>query len=82
MIGKILEHLGLWGSRRKPVLRGNEPPLQYVAEDGEGYFPIQDEQMVDSIYPVDAYFKVVFYGLPEKFTRESPVFLPWPRISA
>jgi hypothetical protein len=46
----------VWGARRKPVPRAKAPPLQYVAEDGDGYFPTPGEQMVDSIYPVDAYF--------------------------
>ena len=56
VIPKILEHLGLWGARRKPVSRANAPPARYVAEDVEGYCPSPDDQMVDPIYPVDAYF--------------------------
>ena len=56
------------------------PTLQYMAEDGEGPFHSPDEQIVDSIYPVDAYFKAVFCELPEKLARESPVLVPWPGI--
>jgi hypothetical protein len=56
VIRKILEHLGLWGSRRKPVSRANAPPMLCVADDVEGYFPTTDEDIVDPIYPVDAYF--------------------------
>lgn len=56
VIRKILEHLGLWGARRKPVPRANAPPMLHVAEDVESYFPTVGDQMVDPIYPVDAYF--------------------------
>ena len=56
VIGRILKHLGLWGARCKPADRAKAPPLRYVAEDGEGSFSNPGEQMVDSIYPVDAYF--------------------------
>jgi len=56
VIRKILEHLGLWGARCKPLPRANAPPVRYVVEDVEGYFPTPDDQMVDPIYPVDAYF--------------------------
>jgi len=31
VIRKILEHLGLWGSRCKPVPKANAPPMLYVA---------------------------------------------------
>jgi hypothetical protein len=55
-IRKILEHLGLWGSQRKPVPRANAPPMRYVADDVEGYIPAMDEDIVDPTYPVDAYF--------------------------
>jgi len=56
VIRKILQHLGLWGARRKPVPRANAPPVRYIAEDVEGYFPTVDDDVVDPIYPVDAYF--------------------------
>ncbi|MCG6905757.1 MAG: hypothetical protein LJE63_03950 [Desulfobacteraceae bacterium] len=56
VIRKILEHPGLWGARRKPAPRANVPPVHYVAEDVEGYLPTADNQMIDPIYPVDAYF--------------------------
>jgi hypothetical protein len=56
VIRKILEHLGLWGVRRKPVPRANAPPVGYAAEDVECDFPTVDDQMIDPIYPVDAYF--------------------------
>ena len=56
VIRKILKHLGLCGIQRKPIPRANAPPVPYVAEDIEGYFPPVDDDMVDPIYPVDAYF--------------------------
>ena len=56
VIRKILEHLGLWGARRKPVPRANAPPLRYIAEDVEGYFTTVDDDVVDPIYHGDAYF--------------------------
>lgn len=56
VIRKILQHLGLWGARRKPAPRANAPPVLYVAEDVEGYIPTPDDDIVDTIYPVDAYF--------------------------
>jgi hypothetical protein len=37
VIRKILEHLRLWGARRKPVPRANAPPVTHVAEDVESY---------------------------------------------
>jgi hypothetical protein len=49
VIRKILEHLGLWGARRKPVSRANAQPARYIAEDVEGYCPSPDDQMVDPI---------------------------------
>ncbi len=56
VIRKILEHLGLWGSRHKPVPRANAPPVLHVAEDVDADLPTSDDDMVDPIYPVDAYF--------------------------
>ena len=56
VIRKILEHLGLWGARRKPVPRANAPPMLYVAEDVEDYLPTPNGNLVDPIYPVDEYF--------------------------
>ncbi len=56
VIRKILEHLGLWGSRHKPVPRANAPPVLHVAEYVNAYLPTSDDDMVDPIYPVDAYF--------------------------
>jgi hypothetical protein len=56
VIRKILEHLGLWGARRKPVPRANAQPARYVAEEVEGYFPSIEDDVIDPIYPVDAYF--------------------------
>jgi hypothetical protein len=55
VIRKILEHLGLWGVRRKPVPRANAPPVRCVAQDVEGDFPTVDDAMIDPIHPVDAY---------------------------
>jgi len=49
VIRKILEHLGFWGARPKPIPRANAPPMFSVAEDVEGYFPTVDDQMVDPI---------------------------------
>ena len=56
VLRKILEHLGLWGSRHKPVPRANAPPVLHVAEDVDAYLPTSDDDMVDPSYPVDAYF--------------------------
>ena len=56
VICKILEHLGLWGARRRPAPRANAPPVRCVAEDVEVYFPTVDDDMVDPIYPVEVYF--------------------------
>jgi hypothetical protein len=56
VIRKILEHLGLWGTQQKPVPKANTPPVRYVAEDAEGYFPTVDDQVVDPVYPVDTDF--------------------------
>jgi hypothetical protein len=54
-IGKILQHLALWGARRKPAPRANAPPVLYVAQDVEGYTPSPDDDSLDTIYPADAY---------------------------
>jgi hypothetical protein len=56
VIRKILEHIGLWGVRRKPVPKANAPPVRYVAKDVEGDFPAVDDDVVDPIYPVEANF--------------------------
>ena len=56
VIRKILEQLGLWGNRRKPLAKANAPPALTVAENVEGSLPTVDDQMVDPIYPMDAYF--------------------------
>lgn len=55
VIRKILQHLGLWCARRKPLPRANAPPVPYVAEDVEGWLPTVDDDMIDPTYPVDAY---------------------------
>jgi len=47
-----------------------------MAEYGESSFSNPGEQMVDSIFPVDTYFKAVFCGFADKLTRESPVPIP------
>ena len=56
VILKILEHLGLWDARRKPVPRANVPPMLNVAENVEDYLLMPNGDLVDPIYPVDAYF--------------------------
>ncbi|MCF8081209.1 MAG: hypothetical protein K9K88_18180 [Desulfobacterales bacterium] len=56
VIRKILEHLGLRGRRHKPMSRANAPPARCVAEDFENYFPTPNDDAIDPIYPVEAYF--------------------------
>ena len=49
VIRKILQHLGLWCARRKPLPRANAPPVPYVAEDVEGWLPTVDDDMIESL---------------------------------
>jgi hypothetical protein len=56
VIQKILEHLGLWDDKRRPVPTANSPPaaaLQYTIEDAT---PSADDMTVDPSYPAVAYF--------------------------
>ena len=47
MIRKTLEHLGLRGTRRKPVPMANTLPMLHVAEDVEGYLHTPADQVID-----------------------------------
>ena len=82
VICKILEHLGLWGNRRKPDPRANAPPVLCVVEDVGDYLPTPDDNMVDPFYPVDTYFLVVFCGATQAFARKSASHAARSEISA
>jgi hypothetical protein len=68
VIRKILEHVVLWGMRRKPIPKTNPPPLLRVIEKVEGYVPTPHDDNVDPTYPVDASLSRRFWG----FRRRSP----------
>ena len=48
VIHKILEHLGLWGNRRKPATRASPSLVRCVVEDVNGYLPTPDDDMIGS----------------------------------
>lgn len=57
VIRKILEHLGLWDDKRRPVPTANSPPaaaLQYTIENA---IPSANDMTVDPIYSVKAFFE-------------------------
>jgi hypothetical protein len=58
VIRKILEPLCFGGSRRKPALRANAPPVLCVVEDVDVYLPTPDDDMVDPSYSLDAFFLI------------------------
>jgi hypothetical protein len=43
VIHKILEHLGLWGNRRKPATLASPSLVRCVVEDVNGYLPTPDD---------------------------------------
>ena len=53
VIRKILKYLGVWDIKRKPSPVANAPSIKSDSD----YIPSVDDYVIDSDYPLNAYFQ-------------------------
>ena len=56
VIRKILKHLNLWDVKQKISPRAHAPPIDLLNTYDESPMPSVDDQLIDTEYPIEAYF--------------------------
>ena len=56
VIKKILKHLNLWDTKRKPPPKAHAPPFNDTSSIDDAFQPRLEEYVNDPDYPVESYF--------------------------